>query len=213
MINGFYFITDRKTSEKYDSDVVTDCRIALEQGVKIIQYREKERVKLGDVYLLETAQKIHDFCRRYGASFIMNDYVDLARAVDADGVHLGQSDGKIQEAKKILGKEKIVGVTCASLDHARAAEQQHADYLSVGSIYSTSTKQNAIIIGVETLKSIHREMRIPLVVIGGITFANMHEILPYCDGIAMISGIYERGAFAENITKFYSMYTYLKQNI
>lgn len=203
-ISGFYFITDRKISEKYASDVITDCSIALENGVRIIQYREKERTKLGDTHLFETAQKINALCKKKNALFIMNDYIDLAKAVDADGVHLGQTDEGIEQARKVLGSNKIVGITCPSLEHALAAQQMHADYLGVGSIYPTATKQNALIIGVETLKTIRAEIRIPIVAIGGITFQNVHEVIPHCDSLVMISGIYGVASLADNIKEFYT---------
>lgn len=204
---GFYFITDRKTSEKYNSEIIADCVIALENGVKIIQYREKERTKLGDAYILETAQKIRALCKEKNALFIMNDYIDLAKAVDADGVHLGQTDESIQTARQVLDRDKIIGVTCPSLEHALAAEQQGADYLGVGSIYATATKQHATIIGIETLKKIREEIRIPIVAIGGITFQNVQEVLPYCDNLVMIAGIYGGASLAENVRRVCNMFT------
>jgi thiamine-phosphate pyrophosphorylase len=134
-VRGYYFITDARLSRAGNE---SDVRDAVAAGVRVVQYREKG-ADTRAVY--EEALRLREFCR--GALFVVNDRVDLALAVDADGVHLGQQDLPYDLARRLLGPEKIIGITVSSLAEALDAARLGADYLGVSPIFSTSTKADA----------------------------------------------------------------------
>lgn len=143
---------------------------ALKGGVTMVQLREKDA--LGREFL-EKAYKLRELTKRYNALFIINDRVDIAMLVDADGVHVGQQDISADEVRRLIGKDKILGVSARTLEEAIKAKEDGADYLGVGAMFGTSTKLDAKYVDIETLKKICEEVDLPTVVIGGIKLDNL----------------------------------------
>ncbi len=162
-------------------------RQALAAGVNIFQYRSKKGARK-DIY--ETALTLSRIASGAQACFIVNDHADIAAAVDADGVHLGQDDLPIEFARSLLGRDKLVGISTHNLEQARAAEAAGADYIGFGPIFKTSTKDAGETKGVENLAVIKRSVSIPVVAIGGINQANIEFVARAgADGAAVISGV------------------------
>ena len=150
----------------------------------------------------QEAVGIRDLCRKYRVPFVIDDDVELALETDADGVHIGQSDMALRDAREQLGPEKIIGVSARTLEEALEAERNGADYLGVGAVFSTSTKLDAKNISRETLQAICRAVSIPVVAIGGISRENLPQLKGTgIDGVAVVSAIFAaediRGAAAE----------------
>lgn len=174
------------TSADFGGSHVEAARMLLEGGVKIIQYREKHA---STRRMFEEAREIRRLCLDWGAVFIVNDRVDVALAVGADGVHLGQDDLPLTAARRLL-PEGIIGVSARSVDEALAAEANGATYLGVGSVYPTHTKADTELIGEEGLKSILGRVRIPVYAIGGIRLEHLKRLKAYgVRGVAVISAI------------------------
>ncbi len=161
---------------------------ALAGGATLIQLREKE---LDREHFLEEARELKALCRRYGAPFVINDSVDIAAAVDADGVHVGQSDMAAGDVRFRLGPDKIIGVSAQTVDQALLAERSGADYLGVGAVFHTGTKRDATDVSYETLREICRAVKIPVVAIGGINRGNVEQLAGsgIC-GVAVVSAIF-----------------------
>jgi len=156
-------------------------------GAKIIQLRDKLRSKSE---LLPITQELKELCSKHGVLFIVNDYLGLVLAVGADGLHLGQKDFPISVARRLLPIDKIIGCSVNTVDQATAAESDGADYIAVGSIYPTSSKEGARVVGVEVLRQIKQAVSLPLVAIGGINKDNVAEVLAAgADSVAVISAI------------------------
>lgn len=156
-------------------------------GCTIVQLREKDCSTL-DFY--NTAVKIKEVTSHYNVPLIINDRIDIALAVDADGVHVGQSDIPAKIARKLIGSDKILGVSAANLEEAIKAQKDGADYIGVGAMFSTLTKTDAKLTSIDELKEIRKHISIPIVVIGGInknTIPKFHGI--NIDGIAVVSAI------------------------
>ncbi|HAH19157.1 MAG TPA: thiamine phosphate synthase [Eubacterium sp.] len=181
-----YGITDRSwLNGRTLSEVVKE---SLEGGVTIIQIREKD---IDEKNFLEEAKEIKKICEKFNVPLIINDNVEIAKMVDADGVHLGQDDMDIEEARKILGPEKIIGITAKTIEQAKEAQMKGADYLGSGAIYTSGTKQNAKRLTVENLKAICASVEIPVVAIGGLTYDNIDVLKDSgISGIAVVSAIY-----------------------
>ncbi|MCL4364739.1 thiamine phosphate synthase [Candidatus Marsarchaeota archaeon] len=162
------------------------AKVFLDAGIRVIQYREKVAASTVQI---EEARRIKMLCRDYNAIFIVNDRVDVAVAASADGLHIGQSDTGIIEARKLF-KDGIIGVSATNVGEAIKAERQGAAYLGVGSIFPTGTKSDAVITGLDELKRIRRNTTIPIYAIGGIKFKHLKEIKGHgADGVALISSI------------------------
>lgn len=160
-------------------------REALAAGVKFFQYRNKSGTRKG---AYETALLLSRMARNAAAHFIVNDHADIAAAVDADGVHLGQDDLPIEYARKLLGRDKLIGISTHRLEQARAAEAAGADYIGFGPIFKSSTKDAGPTQGIENLIIIKNAVAIPVIAIGGINQANMEFVARAgADGIAVIS--------------------------
>ncbi len=161
---------------------------ALKGGATMIQLREKNLDK--EAFIAE-AREIGALCRQYEAPFIIDDQVEIAKLVDADGVHVGQGDMNPQEARKILGENKIIGVTARTLEQALKAQEDGADYLGVGAVFPTSTKKDTSPVSRELLREICRSVSVPVVAIGGINEENITE-LSGCgiSGAAVVSSIF-----------------------
>lgn len=219
--NGFYYITDRKSSERSRSTVYEDCKLVLGLGVNIIQYREKDLEGVTRDAAVKLARELRELCHQYGALLIVNDYVDIAREVDADGVHVGQKDlgtsrlsteksKKLAELRRQLGRDKIIGVSCSTLDEAISARSLGANYLGIGSIFHTQSKPEYRIVGIEGLRGIRQLVELPIVALGGITLENVECVLPLCDSVAMISGAYQNGGLVPTLEHFWRTYKTIK---
>lgn len=190
-ISSICFIVDSK-------DIDYAVPIALRSGIKWIQYREKGLNKRA-IYF--NALRLRELTNKFDACLIINDYVDIALAVDADGVHLGQEDLPLKEAKKIIG-DRIVGISTHNIKEAIEAERGGADYIGFGSIFPTDTKTDAIIRGLKGLEEVVKAVKIPVIAIGGINTDNITAVLETgCKGVACSSGI-TRGKIEDNINKF-----------
>lgn len=187
-MRGLYLITD-ETLTPYDR-IESYLRPALEGGAGFIQLRDKS---LDDESLLQTALTIKSLCNEYNATFIINDRVDLANEVDADGLHIGRDDEEFDLARRILGKKKIIGVSCYG-DIFRAKEFEHrgADYVAFGSFFASKTKPEAPTIKTDILKDAKRMLNIPVCAIGGITAENAPLLLENgADMLAVISDVWK----------------------
>jgi thiamine-phosphate pyrophosphorylase len=156
-------------------------------GARIIQFRDKSRDKSER---LSITQGLKDLCSKNGVLFIVNDYIGLALATDADGLHLGQKDLPVSVARRILAIDQIIGCSVTTAEQAKAAQSSGADYIAVGSIYPTSSKGKAVMIGLDGLRQIKQAVSLPLVAIGGINKDNVAEVLAAgADAVAVISAI------------------------
>jgi thiamine-phosphate pyrophosphorylase len=193
-----YFITDSKLTRK---TVLEDVRAAIKAGVKIIQYREKEKTT-GEV--LEEAKKIGKLCKENSILFIINDRVDVALAVNADGIHLGNEDMPYSIARKLLGRKKIIGLTVQNIQEAIEAEKIGADYVGVSPIFETKTKVDAgKPAGTELIKVVKGKLKIPFVAIGGINEKNIKSVLKAgAKSVAIISAIITKDNVEKECKKF-----------
>ena len=181
-----YAVTDRHwLGNRTLYDVV---RESLEGGVTFLQLREKS---LDDENFYKEAVRLQEMAREYGVPFVVNDNVDIAVRMDADGVHVGQSDMEAGDVRALIGPDKILGVSAQTVEQAVLAEKRGADYLGVGAVFPTGSKDDAVEVSHETLKAICEAVSIPVVAIGGITVNNTPELAGsgIC-GIAVISAIY-----------------------
>lgn len=179
-----YLVTDRKWLDEPLEKVIETC---IESGVTMVQLREKD---LEFKEFLDLARKIKNVTDRYNIPFIINDNIEVAKEIDADGVHLGQEDLDVREARNILGKEKIIGVSVKNLEEAKKAEHDSGDYLGVGAMFSTDSKLDAEDVSLEELKNIVKDTGIPVVAIGGIDRDNIRELKDTgISGVAVISAI------------------------
>lgn len=181
---GLYGITGEKFANGKSN--LQSVKEMIEAGIKIIQYREKDKLHRDKI---EEAKEIAKLCRENGVLFIMNDHVDLAVLVNADGVHVGQDDMSIEDVRAVIGEEKIVGVSTHSPDQAKKAVEQGADYIGVGPIFKTTTKDTAPV-GLEYLEYAVENVEIPFVAIGGIKEHNIDEIIKLgAERICLVSEI------------------------
>ena len=181
-----YAVTDRHwTGEK---TLFQQTEEAIKGGATFVQIREKN---LEEQEFEEEAIRLKKLCGKYKIPFVINDNVQLAKKIDADGVHIGQDDMNLLEARKILGEQKIIGVSAQTVEEAVLAENQGADYLGVGAVFQTGSKDDAIEVPLETLKKICKAVKIPVVAIGGITKDNVSKLKNsgIC-GISVISAIF-----------------------
>ena len=164
---------------------------SLDGGVTMVQLREKQ---LEEGTFLEEAKELQALCRQRRIPFLVNDNVDIALAMNADGVHVGQSDMEALDVRKKLGPGKIIGVSAQTVEQALLAQAHGADYLGVGAVFPTGSKDDAVEVPFETLKAICQVVRIPVVAIGGISKANVEQLRGsgIC-GVAVISAIYGAG--------------------
>lgn len=181
-----YAVTDR--SWLRGSTMYEQVEKALRGGATFIQLREKS---LDTESFIEEAGQIKILCEKYHVPFVINDNVEVALAVGADGVHVGQGDMAASDARKKLGAGKIIGVTARTVQQAAEAERQGADYLGTGAVFATSTKGDAKEISHGTLKEICRSVSIPVVAIGGITAGNVMELKGTgIEGVAVVSAVF-----------------------
>lgn len=181
-----YAVTDRHwLGERTLYDVV---RESLEGGVTFLQLREKN---LDEEHFYEEAVELQKMTAEYGVPFVINDNVDIALRMNADGVHVGQHDMEAGDVRALIGPDKILGVSAQTVEQAVLAEQRGADYLGVGAVFPTGSKDDAVEVSHETLKAICEAVSIPVVAIGGITRENTPLLAGSgIVGIAVISAIY-----------------------
>jgi thiamine-phosphate pyrophosphorylase len=198
-IKGFYFITDRNLSKK---DNIEDVKAAIKGGARIVQYREKEKTLIE--FLAEVIE-IKKICAENNTTLIINDSVAACLLANADGVHLGQDDMPLEDARRVLGKHRIIGITVHNVEEALLAEKQGADYLGVSPIYETKTKKDAgKPAGLGLLREIKKKTRLPCVAIGGINERNVDEVIKAgADAWAAISATVAKED-AEKAVKFFT---------
>ena len=180
-----YLVTD--STGLSEAEFLEKVELALQGGVTFLQLREKERSTREYIHL---AQQVHAVARRYQVPLVVDDRVDVALAAEVDGVHVGQSDMPVWQARKLLGPDKIVGATAKTVPQALEAFGQGADYLGVGAIYPTTTKVVTVITSTETLGEICRAVPIPVNAIGGLNRDNLDVLrgIPI-QGICVVSAI------------------------
>ncbi len=181
-----YAVTDR--SWLNGQTLYEQVEQALKGGVTLVQLREKG---LGAEQFLQEARQIQQLCRRFGVPLIINDSIEVALAVDADGVHLGQDDANAAQARQLLGKDKIIGVSAHNVQEALQAVQDGADYLGSGAVFGSGTKTNVSTLPMQTLREICNAVPIPVVAIGGITEQNLQQLSGSgIAGAAVVSAIF-----------------------
>lgn len=192
-LKGLYALTD----ERYTPFLELESKVLelLKAGVKVVQLRDK---KSKDEELLEKALNIQQICKKYGAIFIINDRVNLAKEIDADGVHIGIEDESLIKTRELL-PDKIIGVSCYDdLERAILAQSQGASYVAFGSFFPSSTKPDAKKAPLELLKRAKKELKIPICAIGGINETNI-SLLKDADLISIVKAVYEPREIKENI--------------
>ena len=184
-----YAVTDRHWLS--DETLYDQVEKALKGGATFIQLREKN---LDDESFYKEAVEIQALCKKYHVPFVINDNVDIAVKINADGVHVGQSDMEALDVRAKLGNDKIIGVSAQTVEQALLAEKHGADYLGVGAVFPTGSKDDADDVSHETLKAICDAVKIPVIAIGGITYDNVTELNGTgIVGIAVISAIFGAG--------------------
>lgn len=182
---SLYLVTDRHCLR--GRDFYEAVEEALRAGVTLLQLREKE---LGMEELLAEGKKVKALCRKYHVPFLVDDNVEAAKILGADGVHLGQEDEAIQKARAVLGQEAIIGISAHNLEEALEAQAQGADYLGVGALYPTGSKKDASVLPPGRFREIIQAVQIPVVGIGGIHEAQLDQVMDQgAAGCAMISAI------------------------
>jgi len=183
---GLYVIIDTQALVKGRSHIDVASQ-AIQGGAKTIQLRDKLQSKRE---LLPIAQQLRNLCAEHDVLFIVNDNLDLALATDADGLHLGQNDLPIGVARKLLPIDKILGCSITTVNQAIAAQSEGADYIAVGSIYPTTSKETVEVVGLDRLRQIRQAVTLPLIAIGGITKDNVAEVMAAgADSVAVISAV------------------------
>jgi hydroxymethylpyrimidine kinase/phosphomethylpyrimidine kinase/thiamine-phosphate diphosphorylase len=180
-IAGVYLITDQ------DENLLERVRMALRGGVSVLQYRAKNRER---AHCISEATELKLLCRTFGVAFIVNDDMQLAKELDADGIHLGQDDGNVTDARRLLGPDKLIGKSTHDLGEALRAEQEGADYIGFGSMYPTNSKVVSHLPGTAGLSAIRERIKLPIVAIGGITSTNACRVIDAgADALAVISSV------------------------
>lgn len=192
-----YAVTDRTWVG--NQTLYQQVEAALKGGVTCVQLREK---KPEAAVFLQEAEEICALCRRYNVPFIVNDHVDIALACGADGIHVGQSDLAAGDVRRRIGEEMLLGVSVHTVEEARRAVQDGADYLGLGAVFPTSTKSDVDQMSAETLQSICNAVDLPVVAIGGITPDNLLKLSGSgVDGVALVSAIFSAKDIEETCRK------------
>ncbi|SHI12280.1 thiamine phosphate synthase [Desulfosporosinus lacus] len=182
---SLYLVTDRKLLG--ERDLAPSIELAIQGGVSLVQLREKS---ISTKEFLNLALRVKEITSKYEIPLIINDRLDIALAVDAEGLHVGQDDLPMLKARELLGPDKIIGVSARTLEEALLAEKQGADYLGVGAVFRTSTKSDAKEVSLEQLEYIKKSVSIPVVAIGGINYGNIQQVKATgIDGISVVSAI------------------------
>lgn len=180
-----YLVTDRKWLKEESLESVVE--LAIKNGVSFVQLREKD---LSFEEFKNLALKLKEVTDKYHIPLVINDNVEVAVKANTDGVHIGQGDMDVKEARELIGGEKILGVSAGTVEEAKRAEEDGADYIGVGAIFPTDSKDDAQSVSIETLKEINKRVNIPVVAIGGINLDNIDSFEGTdIDGVAVISAI------------------------
>ena len=181
-----YAVTDRAWTG--NKTLYEQIKEALENGVTCVQLREKN---LDEASFIEEAKKISVLCRQYNIPFIVNDNVNVAIASNADGIHIGQEDMGLKDVRKIVGENMIIGISAHTVEEAKFAQENGADYIGIGAVFETSTKNDVDVIPYEKVKSICDAVDMPKVAIGGINAENILKLKGSgIDGVAVVSAIF-----------------------
>ena len=173
---------------------------ALQAGVTLVQYREKNGPGKG---MLEKARKLIALCHKYNVPLLVNDRLDIALLSGADGVHLGQDDIPVAEARRLAGEDFLIGATAHNVEEALAAEAAGVDYLGCGAVFATHTKKDTVPLGLDGLQAIRQAVHIPIAGIAGITTENYQQVLGTgADGVAVVSGILGTDSISDAVTRF-----------
>jgi thiamine-phosphate diphosphorylase len=184
-IQGLYLIIDPEMLGQRDEAEV--CRQAIRGGARVVQLRDKKR---GRRDVLESARRLHEVCRGADVPLIVNDYTDIVISSAADGLHLGQEDLPLPEARKILPIDKLIGCTTRTVEQAQRAEAGGADYVAVGAMYPTRSKEQPTVVGLERLRQVRESVSLPVVAIGGINADNATDaIRAGADAVAVMSAV------------------------
>lgn len=203
-LKGLYAITDENLIAEENFTQIIES--ALQGGTKIIQYRDKS---VNQQKRFQQASLVNSLCKQYQAAFIINDDVELARAVNADGVHLGKDDASLTQARQTLGDNAIIGVSCYNdLSLAIKAENNTADYVAFGAIFSSPTKPHANIAGLDIISQAKQQLSIPVCTIGGITHKNIQQVIQHgADMTAVISSLFSTNDIkhaAEELNRYFN---------
>lgn len=194
---SLYLLTDREML--VDTDIYTAVEESIKGGATLVQLREKD---ISTLEFYNIASKVKEVTDKYNVPLIINDRIDIALSIDAAGVHLGQSDMPASIARSIIGNDKIIGISTSTVEQAREAEKEGADYVGVGAMFPTTTKDDASAVSVHCLKEIKDNISIPVVAIGGITNKNVNLLKgAKIDGVAVISDILAKKCIKEATEK------------
>lgn len=184
-IRGLYVIIDPAACA--GRDPIATARQAIDGGASAVQWRDKHRPPSDQ---MADAHAVRELCRERGVIFIINDYPDLARDVDADGLHLGQTDMPVEQARPIVGCQKLIGVSTNSVEEAIRAQAAGADYIAVGSIFKTSSKSRTRPANLDRLHQVDMAVHVPVVAIGGINASNIRGVIDAgASAVAVISAV------------------------
>ena len=202
-----YAVTDRTWVE--DTTLMNQVKEALEGGITFLQLREKH---LSKEEFIKEAREMKELSKEYKVPFVINDNIEVALAVDADGVHIGQDDMSVEEARKLLGEDKIIGVSAHNVEEAIKAQKGGADYLGVGAVCAKSTKKDANVVSKEEIKKICHTVEIPVVAIGGIKKENIKTLEGTDgDGVAVVSAIFAAKDIKKDTKQLRSLVEEMKQ--
>lgn len=196
-----YAVTDRAWTG--NKTLYEQIKEALENGVTCVQLREKN---LDEASFIEEAKKISVLCRQYNTPFIVNDNVNVAIASNADGIHIGQEDMGLKDVRKIVGENMIIGISAHTVEEAKFAQENGADYIGIGAVFETSTKNDVDVIPYEKVKSICDAVDIPKVAIGGINAENILKLKGSgIDGVAVVSAIFGEKDIGKATKELYTL--------
>ncbi len=204
-LQGLYGITDATLMPDTEA-LLNQVELSLQGGTRVIQYRDKSTDKQKR---LQQAQALQQLCQTYQTPLLINDDIELAAAVNAAGVHLGQSDGEAQAARKTLGPDAIIGITCHdNLELARTAVSAGADYVAFGAFFPSKTKPNAKPASLSLLTQAREQLKLPIVAIGGITVDNAQQLIDAgADMIAVIHALYAAEEITQQAQRFAQQFT------
>lgn len=202
LLNGLYVLTDATLTP--EETILEQIERVLKSGVRVIQYRDKYA---DDNTAEATCRRLQALCDVYEALFIIDDRVELAHRIQADGIHIGADDASYEEARALLGKEKVIGVSCyGDIERALRYEALGADYVAFGAFFPSPTKPNAPIVAPALLQEAKARLHTPICTIGGITHETIQELVSYRVAMhAVISAIYRDDKIEENIERFHAL--------
>jgi len=196
LLKGLYVLTDASLTPK--QTILSQIERVLSSGVSVIQYRDKYA---SDEEAELTCKALQDLCTRYNALFIIDDRLALAKKIGADGLHVGEDDVSFEEARAVLGEEKIIGVSCyGDIQRAKKYEALGADYVAFGSFFPSPTKPHSKVVPLDVLEEAKKALHVPICAIGGINLSNIADIAHYeIAMVSLISAVYENDTIEANI--------------